>query len=105
MAALALLQKKGQDIPFIIMSGTIVEETAVTALKAGAHDFVLKSRMARLIPAIEREIREAEIRRKHKQAEAVLRQSEARHRSLVIATSQAVWITNAQGQVVEDIPS
>ncbi len=70
IAALELLQAKGKDIPFIILSGTIDEETAVTAMKAGAHDFILKDRMARLIPAIEREIREAKIRHKHAQAEA-----------------------------------
>lgn len=104
-AALSLLKEKGQDIPFIILSGVIDEASAVSALKAGAHDFVLKSRMARLIPAIEREMREAEIRRKHRQAEKALQQSEARYRSLAIATSAAVWTTNAQGEVVDDIPS
>ncbi len=86
IAALELLQAKGQDIPFIIVSGTIDEETAVTAMKAGAHDFVLKDRMARLIPAIEREIREAGIRRKHAQAEAekellFIREREARQQA------------------------
>ncbi len=104
-AALSLLKEKGQDIPFIILSGVIDEQTAVTALKAGAHDFVLKSRMARLVPAIEREMREAEIRRKHRQAEKALQESESRYRSLAIATSAAVWTTNAQGEVVDDIPS
>ena len=105
LAALKVLQATGQDIPFIIISGAVDEDTAVNILKAGAHDFVLKSRMARLVPAIERELREVKIRQKHKLAEAAFYQSEARYRSLAIATSQAVWTTNAQGQVVEDNPS
>src|SRR5215210_1220300 len=51
--ALKLLQESGLDIPFIIVSGTIGEETAVAALKAGAHDFLVKGSMPRLIPAIQ----------------------------------------------------
>jgi DNA-binding NtrC family response regulator len=53
--ALAVLQGMGLDLPFIIVSGTIGEETAVSALKAGANDFLTKGRLARLAPAIERE--------------------------------------------------
>src|SRR5437016_6062345 len=61
--ALAVLRETGLDLPFIIVSGTIGEETAVEALKAGACDFLVKGRLARLIPAIERERREAALRR------------------------------------------
>jgi signal transduction histidine kinase len=70
MNALATLKESGLDIPFFVVSGTIDEESAVTALKAGAHDFLVKGRFARLIPAIEREMRDAEIRRSHRQVEA-----------------------------------
>ncbi len=70
MNALATLKESSLDIPFFVISGTIEEETAVTALKAGAHDFMVKGRLARLVPAIEREMKEAEIRRAHRQAEA-----------------------------------
>jgi PAS domain S-box len=69
MAALETLQDSGLDIPFLVVSGTIGEETAVTALKAGAHDFLLKGKLARLIPAIERELRDAETRRSRHEAE------------------------------------
>ena len=55
-AALALLQAEGMDVPFIIISGTIGEDTAVAALKAGAHDFLVKGNWARLVPAVEREM-------------------------------------------------
>lgn len=61
--ALKLMQSKGVDLPFIIVSGAINEEMAVNAMKAGASDFVTKARLSRLIPAIERELKEAENRR------------------------------------------
>jgi PAS domain S-box-containing protein len=77
-AALTLLHDSGLDLPFIIISGTVGEETAVAALKAGAHDFLTKTHLARLAPAIEREQREAEGRRKQREAESALRRSERR---------------------------
>ncbi|HEY3475525.1 MAG TPA: response regulator, partial [Anaerolineales bacterium] len=70
MDALATLNASGLDIPFIVISGTIGEETAVSALKAGAHDFLVKGKLARLNPAIERELRDAETRRSHREAES-----------------------------------
>lgn len=74
LGALQLLQESGLDLPFIIVSGAIVEETAVAAMKAGAHDYVMKHNLARLCPAIEREIREAEVRRERRRAAAALEQ-------------------------------
>ncbi len=70
LAALELMQARGIDLPFIIVSGVIGEEVAVQAMKAGAHDYVMKDDLARLVPAIERELREVEVRRERKQAEA-----------------------------------
>lgn len=70
MAALETLNASGLDLPFIVISGTIGEETAIAALKAGAHDFLHKGKLARLVPAIERELREAEIRRSHREAQS-----------------------------------
>ncbi|HVV01950.1 MAG TPA: response regulator, partial [Verrucomicrobiae bacterium] len=61
--ALELVKKQGLDVPFIIVSGHIEETTAVAAMRAGAHDYVMKDRLARLVPAVERELREAEVRR------------------------------------------
>src|SRR5260370_15865363 len=55
-AALEVLKETGFDLPFIILSGTFGEETAVTALKAGAHDFLLKNKLARFPPALDREL-------------------------------------------------
>jgi signal transduction histidine kinase len=76
--ALKTLQQSGLDLPFIIISGTIGEESAVEMLKAGAHDFIVKGRMARLLPAIERELRDAHTRRLQREAEAERRDLIAR---------------------------
>lgn len=67
--ALKILQKSEHDLPFILVSGTIGEEVAVEAMKAGAHDYIMKDRLKRLVPAIEREIREAGKRQQARQAE------------------------------------
>lgn len=67
--ALKILKEKNIDIPFIIVSGVIGEETAVSAMKAGAHDYIMKNNLIRLVPAIERELREAEIRKKQREIE------------------------------------
>jgi PAS domain S-box-containing protein len=74
--ALEALKESGHDLPFIIISGTIGEETAVMALKAGAHDFLIKGNYARLGPAIERERREAQIRQQRRQALKELQEKE-----------------------------
>jgi diguanylate cyclase (GGDEF)-like protein len=68
--ALAMLRARDPDVPFIFVSGTIGEETAVRAMKTGAHDYIMKDSLRRLVPAIERELREAEVRREHRQIAA-----------------------------------
>lgn len=70
--ALALLRSMNLDIPFIIVSGTIGEDRAVTAMKAGAHDYILKGNLKRLIPATERELRDAQLRQEHRQADETI---------------------------------
>jgi two-component system cell cycle sensor histidine kinase/response regulator CckA len=74
--ALEVLKESGHDLPFILVSAVVSEETAVAAMKAGAHDYMMKRRLARLGPAIERELREAQSRIARKAAEEALRQSE-----------------------------
>ena len=81
-AALRVLQETGLDLPFIIVSGKIGEEMAVAAMKAGASDYILKGNLARLAPAIERELREAEVRRERRRSEKALRESEKRFQKL-----------------------
>src|SRR4051812_49747363 len=60
--ALNMLQATGLDIPFVIVSATIGEEAAVEAMRAGAHDYILKHRLGRLGPAINPELRESAVR-------------------------------------------
>ncbi|MEW6331778.1 MAG: EAL domain-containing protein [Pseudomonadota bacterium] len=71
--ALQLLHEAGLDLPFIIVSGTIGEDRAVQAMKAGAHDYILKGNMKRLVPAVDRELREARNRQERRQAEQTIR--------------------------------
>ncbi|MGL5081684.1 MAG: PAS domain S-box protein [Microcoleaceae cyanobacterium] len=99
--ALKLLQQQQQDLPFIIVSGTIGEEVAVAALKAGAHDYLIKGNLARLVPAVERELREAEERQKRHQAEEDLRQSEQKFRAIFDSTFQFMGLLTVEGIVVE----
>src|SRR3954468_5192339 len=73
--ALEVVRELDLDIPFIVVSGMIGEETAVAAMKAGAHDYLMKDNLARLVPAIERELREAEVRRARAQAQLDLEKS------------------------------
>jgi two-component system, NarL family, sensor histidine kinase UhpB len=69
LAALAIIRKADIDIPVIIVSGAIGEETAVAAMRAGANDYVMKGNLARLAPAVERELRDAEVRRQRRIAD------------------------------------
>lgn len=69
MAALSIVQASGLDLPFIVVSGNIGEDIAVAAMKAGAHDYIMKNSLKRLVPAIERELRDYEVRRERKRAE------------------------------------
>src|SRR5262245_60089404 len=73
LAALAIVKKKGLDLPFIIVSGHITDATAVAAMKAGAHDYVMKDNLARLGPAVERELREASVRHGRRRSEEQLK--------------------------------
>lgn len=90
--ALELVRASGQDLPFIIVSGSIGEEMAVAALRGGAHDFMLKGNLARLLPAIRRELDEAETRRERRRAEQALRGAEARFRVLVEQLPMVVYV-------------
>jgi PAS domain S-box-containing protein len=101
-AALALLKERRLDIPFIIVSGCIGEEVAVAAMKAGAHDYMLKSDLVRLVPAIQRELREAEIRNSRKHAEAAQQETEARTQAILENAADAI-ITIDESDDIESI--
>jgi diguanylate cyclase (GGDEF)-like protein/PAS domain S-box-containing protein len=92
--ALALVRERGPDLPFIIVSGTIGEETAVAMMKAGASDYVMKDNLARLVPAVQRELRDAKARREHTQAEEALGESELRFRQLAENIREVFWLSD-----------
>jgi diguanylate cyclase (GGDEF)-like protein len=72
-AALTIVRDRGLEMPFIFVSGTIGEEIAVDAMKNGADDYIIKNNLSRLIPAINRELRDAEVRRERSKAEERIR--------------------------------
>lgn len=80
--ALNLLKEKGRDLPFIIVSGTVGEDVAVESMRAGAHDYLMKGNLTRLGPAVQRELREARMRRERRQAEKDLHSYQEQLRSL-----------------------
>lgn len=82
ISALNILQQRGLDIPFVIVSGVIEEDLAITAMRAGASDYLSKERLDRLVPAMERELREARNREERRQALERVRENEARFRAL-----------------------
>lgn len=99
LEALNLYNEYDLDTPFIIVSGTIGEESAVHAMKAGAHDYILKDNMARLVPAIRRELAEARSRGLRKRAERELKASEEKFRTMAESIPQIIWTSDAGGNI------
>jgi len=98
LAALRTAQVFAPDVPFIFLSGTIGEETAIESLRSGAMDYVLKSNIARLVPAVERVLREIQSRMERRRATQQLRD--------IIATSQDwIWELGADNKIVFTSPS
>ena len=100
-SALDLYKDKGLDLPFIIVSGTIADETAVAAMKAGAHDYIMKGNLARLSSAIDRELREAKNRQERRITEIQLRKSEEKYRTLFEDSSDAIYLNNQEGELID----
>jgi diguanylate cyclase (GGDEF)-like protein/PAS domain S-box-containing protein len=93
--ALEVVKQRDPDIPFIFVSGTIGEETAVIGMRAGAQDYVMKGNLARLVPAVYREIADAKVRRERRNAEQTVR----RLSQVVEQAADSVFITDPQGKI------
>jgi two-component system, cell cycle sensor histidine kinase and response regulator CckA len=99
--ALDIAQLHGLDVPFIIASGAIGEEMAVRAMKAGAHDFVMKDKLARLAPVIERELREAVVRRERRIAEQEVRYTRQYLASVFNSLPSVLLTATGQGVITQ----
>jgi PAS domain S-box-containing protein/putative nucleotidyltransferase with HDIG domain len=100
-SALELYKNKRLDLPFIIVSGTIADETAVAAMKAGAHDYIMKGNLARLSSAVDRELREAKNRQERRITEIQLRKSEEKYRTLFEDSSDAIYLNNQDSELID----
>jgi diguanylate cyclase (GGDEF)-like protein/PAS domain S-box-containing protein len=93
--ALEIVRQHDPDIPFIFVSGTMGEDIAVEAMKCGAQDYVMKENLSRLLPAVDRELRDAQQRRERRQAEQIVRKL-----SLVVKqATDSVFITDPEGRI------
>ncbi len=101
IAALELLKERGLDIPFIIVSGAIGEETAAAAMRAGADDYIMKDNLMRLIPAVERELGEARDRLAKRSLEERLRESEEKYRGIFENSRDVIYITDEAWNFVD----
>lgn len=96
LAALDILKDSHLDLPFIVVSGKIGEDQAVAAMKAGAHDYVMKQNLSRLAPAIEREIRESGERRMRREAEVALKRQFVQFRTIFDAMPAIVYVADIE---------
>ena len=98
---LGVLQTGHPDLPLILVSGSVGEERAVELLKLGVWDFVLKDNLTRLVPAIERGMRDATEQRERRWVDAALRKSEQQHRTILQTAMDGFWMTDLQGRLLE----
>jgi PAS domain S-box-containing protein len=101
-AALGIVKARELDVPFLFVSGTVGEDVAVAAMKAGAHDYLMKDNLARLVPAVRRELQDAVERRLHRGAEAQLRMSEHKYRHVFRSMSDAALLVAEQTDKIID---
>ena len=105
MEACAIARELCPDVPFIFVSGTIGEEYAIRALKNGAVDYVLKTNLIRLPPAVDRAMRDAEARAEARRTDEARRKTERRFQALIENSADAIVLLDAEGAVVYRSPS
>jgi PAS domain-containing protein len=103
LEALAMARTKRPQVPFMFVSGTIGEDAAIEALKNGAIDYVLKHRLMRLIPAVDRALRDVERIAEIQRAEEYMRQSEHKYRELFESLHDAAFLVDEQSEKIIDV--
>ncbi len=98
--ALELFMSKKLDIPFILVSGTVGEDIAVTIMKGGANDYLMKTHLHRLGPAVKRELEETQVKREKKRIESVLDQTEKRFQRLIEDLRDVVFLSSMDGKKI-----
>lgn len=102
-SALTLLQERGLDIPFIVVSGSLSDEMVVKSLKSGAQDFISKKNLSRLVPSIERNLEEAEIRKKLTKETTGRLKSEERFRKIFMNTNDAIFVVDPEKDKILEV--
>ncbi|HXF10476.1 MAG TPA: response regulator, partial [Desulfuromonadaceae bacterium] len=105
LEALNIARERKPDVPFLFVSGTIGEDAAIEAMKNGATDYVLKHRLMRLIPAVDRALRESEEHAERERAETAMRESEHKYRTLFECLGDAAFLVDEEsGKIIDTNP-
>lgn len=96
--ALELFKSRNLDIPFILVSGTVGEDIAVSIMKGGANDYLMKTHLNRLGPAVKRELEETQMKREKRRVESMLKQNEKRFERLIQDLVDVVWLADVDGE-------
>jgi diguanylate cyclase (GGDEF)-like protein/PAS domain S-box-containing protein len=99
LEVLSIVKERGFDIPFLLVSGAVGEETAVAAMKSGAHDYMMKHDLGRLVPVVRRELTEAGVRWARRLAETNLRSSETLLNSIVNTAADGIIVIDEEGML------
>lgn len=103
--ALAIVKRSGSDIPFILVSGAIGEETAVEMMKKGASDYLMKGNLQRLGEAVKRELEEFRVRKAKEEAESIIRANEEKYRAVIDNSLYAIFLAPPAGYIQESNPA
>ncbi|MGB5217694.1 MAG: diguanylate cyclase [Smithella sp.] len=102
-SAIYILKETNVDMPLIVVSGTIGEEAVIECMRIGAKDYIMKSNLSRLCPAISRTLEEVEVKSKHKQAQKLLNASEVRYRRLFESARDGILILDCETGIIVDV--